>query len=72
MPSAASYITISAVEAAFAISFVAAMLSTALVFGCMSKLSDIFWMIPLMGFCQLMLFGGLRDLLSRVVPHPTA
>ena len=43
---------------AFAISFVAAMLSTAAVFQYLDTFSEIFWMVPLMGFCQMALFGG--------------
>jgi MFS family permease len=44
---------------AFAFSFVAAMLATAFTFWNLKDFSDIFWMIPLMGFCQLSLFGGM-------------
>src|SRR5262249_6530612 len=43
---------------AFAISFVLAMVSTAFVFWKLQTIGDIFWMIPIMGFCQLALFGG--------------
>ncbi len=42
---------------AFALSLVAAMGATALVFWHLKGFSD-FWMLPLMGFCQLSLFGG--------------
>ena len=38
---------------AFAISFVAAMGMTAYTFWNLKQISDIFWMIPLMGFAQL-------------------
>ena len=41
-----------------AIAFVAAMLSTAYTFWNLDSFSDIFWMIPLMGFFQIALFGG--------------
>src|SRR5262249_42596572 len=41
---------------AFAIAFVLATASTALVFWKLSEFEQIFWMIPLMGFCQLALF----------------
>jgi MFS family permease len=53
---------------AFAISFVLAMLSTALVFGYMDERSQIFWMIPLMGFCQLALFGGYAIYFPELFP----
>ena len=44
------------------------MLSTALVFGYMSQPSDIFWMMPLMGFCQLAIFGGYAIYLPELFP----
>jgi MFS family permease len=53
---------------AFAISFLAAMLSTAFVFAFMDSLYDIFWMIPLMGFCQLSLFGGYAIYFPELFP----
>jgi MFS family permease len=53
---------------AFAISFVAAMLMTAYTFWNLRQLSDIFWMIPLMGFAQLSLFGGYSIYLAELFP----
>jgi MFS family permease len=53
---------------AFAIAFVAAMLSTAFTFWNLKDFSDIFWMIPLMGFCQLALFGGYAIYLPELFP----
>ena len=53
---------------AFAISFVAAMVSTAVTFWFMKDFSDIFWMIPLMGFCQLALFGGYSIYFPELFP----
>jgi MFS family permease len=53
---------------AFAVSFVLAMLSTAWVFGTMNDRSQIFWMIPLMGFCQLSLFGGYAIYFPELFP----
>jgi MFS family permease len=53
---------------AFAISFVAAMLATALTFWRLKELSQIFWMIPLMGFAQLSLFGGYAIYLPELFP----
>ncbi len=53
---------------AFAIAFVLAMLSTAMVFGTMDDRSQIFWMIPIMGFCQLALFGGYAIYFPELFP----
>ena len=53
---------------AFAVSFIAAMFMTAYTFWNLRELSDIFWMIPLMGFCQLALFGGYAIYLPELFP----
>jgi MFS family permease len=53
---------------AFAIAFVAAMFSTAYTFWNLNTFSDIFWMIPMMGFCQLALFGGYAIYLPELFP----
>ncbi len=53
---------------AFAIAFVAAMLSTASVFWFLNEFSQIFWMIPIMGFCQLALFGGYAIYFPELFP----
>lgn len=53
---------------AFAISFVLAFASTALVFWKLNSFGDIFWMIPLMGFCQLALFGGYAIYFPELFP----
>ena len=53
---------------AFAISFLLAMGSTAMTFWYMKSFQDIFWMIPLMGFCQLTLFGGYAIYLPELFP----
>lgn len=53
---------------AFAFSFVAAMLATAFTFWNLKSFTDIFWMIPLMGFCQLALFGGYAIYLPELFP----
>lgn len=53
---------------AFAVSFVAAMASTALVFGKLDQFHQVFWMIPLMGFCQLALFGGYAIYFPELFP----
>jgi MFS family permease len=52
----------------FAISFILALVSTVLVFWTFNSLSDIFWMIPLMGFCQLSLFGGYAIYFPELFP----
>jgi MFS family permease len=53
---------------AFAISFVLAMLSTAYVFWNFQNVTDIFTMIPVMGFCQLALFGGYAIYFPELFP----
>lgn len=53
---------------AFAVAFVAAMLSTAMVFWYLKEFSQIFWMIPIMGFCQLSLFGGYAIYFPELFP----
>jgi len=53
---------------AFLISFLAAMVSTAFTFWNLTTFSDIFWMIPIMGFCQLALFGGYAIYLPELFP----
>jgi len=53
---------------AFAISFVAAMAMTAFTFWNLHALTDIFWMVPLMGFAQLALFGGYSIYLPELFP----
>jgi MFS family permease len=52
----------------FALAFVAAAGSTILVFWQLSTFNDVFWMIPLMGFCQLALFGGYAIYFPELFP----
>jgi MFS family permease len=52
----------------FAIAFVLALMSTVFVFWYFNTIGDIFWMIPLMGFCQLMLFGGYAIYFPELFP----
>jgi MFS family permease len=52
----------------FAISFVIAMSATAFTFWHLRTFTDIFWMIPLMGFSQLALFGGYAIYLPELFP----
>ena len=53
---------------AFALAFLAAMLMTAYTFWNLKHISEIFWMIPLMGFTQLSLFGGYSIYLAELFP----
>ncbi len=53
---------------AFAVSFVAAMGMTAYTFWNLREISQIFWMIPLMGFAQLSLFGGYAIYFAELFP----
>ncbi len=53
---------------AFAVTFIAAAIATASVFSFFTSLSQIFWLIPLMGFFQLGLFGGYAMYLPELFP----
>jgi len=53
---------------AFAVSFLAAMGMTAFTFWKLNTLGDMFWMVPLMGFTQLALFGGYAIYLPELFP----
>ncbi|MCL4851700.1 MAG: MFS transporter [Bryobacteraceae bacterium] len=53
---------------AFAISFLAAMCATAATFWYLDDFSEIFWMVPMMGFAQLALFGGYAIYLPELFP----
>lgn len=53
---------------AFAIAFIAAGLSTAMVFLWLDQFHEIFWMVPIMGFCQLALFGGYAIYFPELFP----
>lgn len=52
----------------FAVFLLLAMGSTALVFLCFQSVADIYWMVPLMGFCQLSLFGGYAIYFPELFP----
>jgi MFS family permease len=52
----------------FAIFFVLALVSTAGVFMYFRTTTDVFWMIPIMGFCQLALFGGYAIYFPELFP----
>ncbi len=53
---------------AMALSYFLAMLSTAMVFWYLREFSQIFWMVPMMGFCQLALFGGYAIYFPELFP----
>ncbi len=56
---------------AFALAFVMAMVTTALTtwnLGRIGGVWDIFWMVPIMGFCQFALFGGYAIYLPELFP----
>jgi MFS family permease len=55
-------------KSAFLIAFLAAMFSTLLVFSQLDERSEVFWMLPLMGFCQLALFGGYAVYFPELFP----
>jgi MFS family permease len=55
-------------KSAFAVTFFAAAGSTALVFAMLDSRNDVLWMIPLMGFCQLALFGGYAIYFPELFP----
>ena len=52
----------------FAIGLVLACVSTGLVFWNLHSFTDIFWMLPLMGLCQLSLFGGFAVYFPELFP----
>ncbi|HZZ73599.1 MAG TPA: MFS transporter [Pirellulales bacterium] len=52
----------------FALSFFLAMISTALVVMFIQRPTDVFWMTPIMGFCQLSLFGGYAIYFPELFP----
>ncbi len=52
----------------FALAFVAAGITTSLAFLYMSKPSDLFWMVPLMGAAQLAVFGGYAIYFPELFP----
>jgi MFS family permease len=55
-------------RAAFACGFAAALGATVLVFGTLSRESDVYWMLPLLGFCNLSVFGGYAIYFPELFP----
>ena len=52
----------------FALAFVLALIATVAVFGFMREPSQIWWMIPLLGFSTLMIFGGYAIYFPELYP----
>jgi MFS family permease len=52
----------------FAIAFLAAGMSTAAVFLFLKDFSQLFWLVPMMGFCQLSLFSGYAIYFPELFP----
>jgi MFS family permease len=53
---------------AFAVTFLLALITTALTFWYLKELRDFFWMVPLMGFFQIALFGGYAIYFPELFP----
>ncbi|GBD36570.1 Putative metabolite transport protein YjhB [bacterium HR36] len=53
---------------AFAIAYLIAWVATVMVFGFMTEKTEIFWMIPLLGFSTLMVFGGYAIYFPELYP----
>lgn len=53
---------------AFAITFVLALATTAFAFWNLSEFNHVFWMVPLMGFSQIALFGGYAIYFPELFP----
>jgi MFS family permease len=53
---------------AFAFGFTGALLATFLVFGTLRTEADVYWMLPLLGFCNLAVFGGYAIYFPELYP----
>ncbi|MCE9545740.1 MAG: MFS transporter [Planctomycetia bacterium] len=53
---------------AFAVSFLAAMFATAAVFAGIQTPGDVLWMMPILGLCQMTLFGGYAIYFPELFP----
>jgi MFS family permease len=53
---------------AFAVAFVLAGGSTCMTFLCMKTPHDVYWMVPLMGVCQFLIFGGYAVYFPELYP----
>jgi MFS family permease len=55
-------------RAAFAYGFSVALVATVLVFGTLNSEADVYWMLPLLGFCNLAVFGGYAIYFPELYP----
>jgi MFS family permease len=55
-------------RSAFAVAFTLGWAAIVMVFGFMTKPEQIFWMIPILGFCTLMTFGGFAVYFPELYP----
>ncbi len=53
---------------AFALAFIGALISSAAVFWYLDSYAEIFWMMPIMGFFQLSIFGGYAIYFPELFP----
>jgi MFS family permease len=53
---------------AFALAFLLAWGATVLTFGFMTRIDQLWWMAPLLGFCTLMVFGGYAIYFPELYP----
>ena len=53
---------------AFIISFLLGLAATVMTFGWLRQPSDVFWMIPILGFCNLSVFGGYSIYFPELYP----
>jgi MFS family permease len=53
---------------AFVIAFVLGMAATVMTFSLLHKPSDVLWMVPIMGFCTLLVFGGYSIYFPELYP----
>jgi len=53
---------------AFVISFLLGLAATVMTFGLLHKPSDVLWMVPVMGFCTLLVFGGYSIYFPELYP----
>src|SRR5262249_54887848 len=53
---------------AFAVAYSLALAATLFVFGTLRRESDVYWMLPLLGFCNLMVFGGFAIYFPELYP----
>jgi len=52
----------------FAVSFLLAMVATLWTFGRLSQPSDVYWMLPMLGFCSVSMYGGYAIYFPELFP----